>query len=521
MACRRIALTSALTLLALPAVAHAAFPGANGKIAWDFCPSNCTAWDLYAIDPDGTNRVQLTNDPARDLQPAFSPDGSKIAFTTNRDGNFEIYVMDASGANAQRLTSDPASDTDAAWSPDGSKIAFDSDRGSGGIWVMNADGSAVASLAPGSDPAWSPDGTRIAFTGPGDEGDNMGPTKDIWVMDADGANRRRITINGDVVPPCGPGYATTDESDFAPNWSPSGDRLTYGEFILDLCLDGDSAYAVETVNVDGTDERPVWSQWEGCGLGPPVWSPNGSRIAFSYCGLRAMNADGSGSTFVDSSCCLAGDPDWQPLPVNTPSSYARPKGASPSYISLVPAYAACSAANRTHGAPLAHGSCAAPVRASSNLTVGSPDANGKIANSLGFIQLITQLGTPGGPDDSDVALGTQVKSVYNASGLTDYAGSLEARLTIRLTDKQAGVSSTAVEFPLSFAVPCTATADPNTGSTCTLISSADALQPGLVPEGQRSIWALDQAKVYDGGADGDAGTSTDNQLFQTQGVFVP
>jgi len=128
---------------------------------------------------------------------------------------------------------------------------------------------------------------------------------------------------------------------------------------------------------------------------------------------------------------------------------------------------------------------------------------------------------PGGADDSDVAIGAQVKSVYNASGLTDYTGSLEARLSIRLTNKEASVSATTVEFPLSFALPCTATADANTGSTCTLTSSADALRPGLVPEGRRTIWGLDQARVYDGGVDGDAGTSSDNRLFQVQGVFVP
>jgi hypothetical protein len=213
--------------------------------------------------------------------------------------------------------------------------------------------------------------------------------------------------------------------------------------------------------------------------------------------------------------------DWQPLPDSTPSTYARPKGASPAYIALVPAYSACTSSNRPHGAPLAFGSCASPVQASSNLTVGSPDANGKIANSLGFVQLITQPGVPGGADDADVAIGAQVKSVYNASGLTDYTGSLEARLVVRLTNKEAAVSATTVEFPISFTLPCTATADANTGSTCTLISTADALRPGLVPEGRRTIWALDKARVYDGGADGDAGTSSDNQLFQVQGVFVP
>lgn len=137
------------------------------------------------------------------------------------------------------------------------------------------------------------------------------------------------------------------------------------------------------------------------------------------------------------------------------------------------------------------------------------------------MQLSTQPGVPGGADDSDVAIGVQVKSVYNASGLTDYTASLEARLTIRLTNKEASVSATTVEFPLSFALPCSSTADPNTGATCTRISSADALRPGLVPEGRRSVWALGHVQVYDGGPDGVASTTSDNTLFMDEGVFIP
>src|SRR5437667_12516153 len=123
---RRIALIAATSLLVVPAAAHAAFPGENGRIAW------ALNRDIFSIEPNGTNRVQLTSDPAADFDPAFSPDGSKIAFVSKRDGNYEIYVMEADGTNPRRLTNDPGFDTNPAWSPDGSQIAFNSNRGSGG-----------------------------------------------------------------------------------------------------------------------------------------------------------------------------------------------------------------------------------------------------------------------------------------------------------------------------------------------------------------------------------------------------
>ena len=71
------------------------------------------------MDADGSNQTRLTNNPASDAQPAWSPDGTKIAFNSDRDGNFEVYVMDADGSNQTRLTNNPADDGGPAWSPDG------------------------------------------------------------------------------------------------------------------------------------------------------------------------------------------------------------------------------------------------------------------------------------------------------------------------------------------------------------------------------------------------------------------
>jgi len=81
------------------------------------------------MDADGSNQTRLTRDPADDSGPAWSPDGSRIAFMSYRDRNDEIYVMDADGSNQTRLTRDLANDIGPAWSPDGSRIAFESYRG--------------------------------------------------------------------------------------------------------------------------------------------------------------------------------------------------------------------------------------------------------------------------------------------------------------------------------------------------------------------------------------------------------
>jgi hypothetical protein len=164
MSVRSFTVFSQSVLLAILGAA-VAFPAAavehvlNGKIA--FVSDRDGNDEIYVMNPDGSGQTRLTDNPADDGAPAWSPDGTKIAFTSNRDaGNFEIYMMNADGSSQTNLTNDPGFDDEPAWSPDGTKIVFASTRGTTDIWVMNADGTGQTnlnnSLAGELKPDWQP-----------------------------------------------------------------------------------------------------------------------------------------------------------------------------------------------------------------------------------------------------------------------------------------------------------------------------------------------------------------------------
>ena len=131
--------------------------------------------EIYIADLYAQTTINLSNHPGNDRSPNWSPDGIRVAFVSERDGNSEIYIVDADGQNLRNLTNHPGPDSDPQWSPDGTMIAFTSQReGNHDIFVMNADGSNPRNLtqhpAREYDPVWSPDSRRIAFISSRDDG---------------------------------------------------------------------------------------------------------------------------------------------------------------------------------------------------------------------------------------------------------------------------------------------------------------------------------------------------------------
>ena len=216
--------------------------------------------EIYVMEADGGNLRRLTNNRHDDYSPSWSPDGKRIAFASERDGNFnvEIYVMEADGSNQQRLTNNPNGDRSPSWSPDGKRIVFSSQRDghfetkfaiTHEIYVMEADGGNQQRLTENRQndwfPSWSPDGERIAFAS-----DRKGDLQnfEIYVMEADGGNQQKLTENR--------------QYDWSPVWSPDGERIAFmsdrdgNAEIYVMEADGDNPQNL-TNNPDA-DANPAW-----------------------------------------------------------------------------------------------------------------------------------------------------------------------------------------------------------------------------------------------------------------------
>ncbi len=215
--------------------------------------------ELRVMDPDGSNVQTLLGGPATYQSPAFSPDGARIAFSSNRDGDFDLYVMNRDGTGLAHVTGPSVPDTtyddSPSWSPDGSKLVFGRLFSLGAeLGVVNVDGTGEAALTSVVTsgyldwPAWSPDGTKIAYTG--------GGTPHIYVMNADGSGAAPLpALVGDTV-------------DHAA-WSPDGTRLA----VHDL------AHGIVVMNADGSNPAPLLPSGE---YGTePAWSPDGAYVVFT------------------------------------------------------------------------------------------------------------------------------------------------------------------------------------------------------------------------------------------------
>jgi len=184
-------------VLLQPRVASGGGAHRHTKIVFDrlIGPGPSSDYDVFVMNPDGSHRQRLTQNPAYDWAPAVSPNGRRIAFGSDRDGDDEIFKMRADGSHQRKLTRNtPAYDQSPSYSPDGKRIAFRSNRDSDfEIFKMRADGSRQHRLTRNTDndydPAYSPNGERIAFTSNRDGDD------EIFLMRADGSRQHKLTRN--------------------------------------------------------------------------------------------------------------------------------------------------------------------------------------------------------------------------------------------------------------------------------------------------------------------------------------
>jgi Tol biopolymer transport system component len=221
---------------------------------------------------------RLTDHPADEGYPAFSPDGSRISFDSDRDGSFEIYTMDAGGSNLRRLTYNPANDVSASWSPDGTQIAFMSNRtGRFEVWLMNADGSNQRQFTGGAAPSegthwfpqFSPEGERLAFH----------VNRDVYTVAIDGSGYMRLTEDPD--------------NGMVPSWMPSAERIVFMSWRT-------GATEIWAMGADGSDPHRLTHTEAGESIDPRV-SPDGTRIAYTWVPsggpgpkhIMVMDADGS------------------------------------------------------------------------------------------------------------------------------------------------------------------------------------------------------------------------------------
>ncbi|HEY0070674.1 MAG TPA: hypothetical protein VGE04_11975 [Chloroflexia bacterium] len=216
--------------------------------------------DIWRINGDGTSPVNLTNNPAQDDDAAYSPDGSKIAFSSTRDaGDQEIYVMNNDGSNPVRLTNSPGEDKSPSWSPDGARIVFVSRRNNlaEDLYVMNANGTGQVNItqSPGvdGDPSWGTN-DRIVFTS------NRSGTAQVYTINPDGTG-----IFGPL---------TTAGENYQPEWNRVANRIVF-------VSDRDGHAEIYTMRQGGEEQFRLTNTDAGISNNDPTYAPDNSRIAFA------------------------------------------------------------------------------------------------------------------------------------------------------------------------------------------------------------------------------------------------
>ena len=269
----------------------------NGRIAFTSARAPADT-NIYTMDPDGANVSGPLTSPFSDSMPAYSPDGTRIAWSTFEFAGSpccqSIAVMNADGSDRTKVVN--GADTKSginntpAWSPDGQHLAFISnfDGSIPQIGTVGVDGSGLAQITTGSlpslDPTWSPDGTKIAFDRTAGDGTH------IYTMNTDGTDIEQLTF--------------TRETEAEPVWSPDGTKIAYTST-------SPNGYEIFVMNADGSN--PV--QLTTDGGEEPDWSPDGTKIVFTTqrdhdFEIYTMNADGSSQTRITNSPDLDEQATW-------------------------------------------------------------------------------------------------------------------------------------------------------------------------------------------------------------------
>ena len=252
-----------LSLLALMVASDNTAQGFESRIV--FSSNRDGDWDIYSMDVNGDNLRQLTDHPAADRFPGFSPNGRRIAFISDRGVTDDLYVMDSDSNNVIRLAHEGFSKFAPTWSPDGTRIAFSSFRFAVGNWeiyVMEPDGNNLINLTNHKwwdlRPSWSPDGSKMAFTSMRDGGFN--DPRHIFVMNADGTGRRNLTADTQLT------------NSWNPSWSPDGRKIAFNSR---LNFRGNDIFVIAAKG----EELERLTNREGANI-QPVYSPDGTKIAF-------------------------------------------------------------------------------------------------------------------------------------------------------------------------------------------------------------------------------------------------
>jgi Tol biopolymer transport system component len=253
--------------------------------------------DLYLMNGDGSNLVQLTDGMETSVPPVWSPDGTRIAFVCCLPARDSIYVMGADGAALTRVAQAGGEVGRPSWSPDSKLLAFSS-FADGTVEVVGGDGSGRRTLiADGSDPSWSPDGSSIAFLSQRD-GD-----LEVFTATADGSDIKQLTHNR--------------APDYEPAWSPDGARILF-------VSERDGNAEIYVMRPDGSRQLNLSRSSDPDDF--PDWSPDGTRVAYvSYengadpntigagnAEIYVVGVDGSGRRNLLKNPAWDGDPAWSP-----------------------------------------------------------------------------------------------------------------------------------------------------------------------------------------------------------------